>query len=176
MVAFYRFWRHAVIAVIDAGAWKQKAMAFVTRCHRHLWGKNNEDPLVFLYHQGLSHDFIRRMHLGWNKHAQQRNFTKWGLSDPEYDLSRVLLPAGIVFPGIVNKNLQSVVILPMISDCRPWLLPGSRHAIRFGDSSQPPVLCDAVFTGLRMFQASGTHVRLDLNPWKKTDRNPAETS
>ncbi|MCA1786252.1 MAG: hypothetical protein ABR534_13960 [Desulfotignum sp.] len=165
-----------MIAVIDAGAWKQKAMAFVTRCHRHLWGKNNEDPLVFLYHQGLTHDFIRRMHLGWNKHAQQRDLTKWGLSDLEDDLSQVLLPAGIVLPGIVNKNLQSVVILPMTIGFRPCLVPGSRPDIVLGNGRQHPVLCDDVFTGLQMFQTSGTPVRLDLNPWKAADRNPTETS
>ena len=155
-----------MLAVIDAGVWKQKAMAFVTRCHRHLWGKNNEDPLVFLYHQGLTHDFIRRMHLGWNKHPQQRDLTKWGLSDPEDGLSRFQLPPGIALPCIVNKNLQSVAILPMTSDGPPCLIPGSRHDIILGDGRQPPVLCDDVFTGLRMLQASGTPVHLQLNPWK----------
>ncbi len=158
-----------MVAVMDSGAWKQKAMAFVTRCHRHLWGKNNEDPLVFLYHQGLTHDFIRRMHLGWNKHAQHRDLIKWGLSDAEGDLSRFLLPAGIVLPCIKEKNLQSVVILPITSDCPLCLVPGSCHDIILGDGGQPPVLCVDIFTGLRTLQASGTPVRLHLNPWK-TDR------
>ncbi len=165
-----------MVAVIDSGAWKQKAMAFVTRCHRHLWGKNNEDPLVFLYHQGLTHDFIRRMHLGWNKHAQQRDLTKWGLPDAADDLSRFLLPAGIVLPCIKDKNLQSVAILPMKSGCPPCLVPGSCQDIILGDGTRPPVLCDDIFTGLLMLQASGTPVRLHLNPWKTADRSPAETS
>lgn len=147
-----------MVAVMDSGAWKQKAMAFVTRCHRHLWGKNNEDPLVFLYHQGLTHDFIRRMHLGWNKHAQQRDLTKWGLSDTEGDLSRFLLPAGIVFPYIVEKNLNAVVILSMTPDSSLCLLPGSCRDIILDCGSRPPVLCDDIFTGLRLLQASGAPV------------------
>jgi len=155
--------RDSVLTIHDSRAWKQKAMAFVTRCHRHLWGKNNEDPLVFLYHQGLTHDFIRQMHLGWNKHAQQRDLTKWGLSDPEDDLSRFLLPPGIVLPCIVEKNLQSVAILAMNSGCPPCLVPGSRHDIILGDGSRPPVLCDDILTGLQKLQASGTPVRLHLN-------------
>lgn len=161
-----------MLAVIDTGVWKQKAMAFVTRCHRHLWGKNNEDPLVFLYHQGLTHDFIRRMHLGWNKHPQQRDLTKWGLSDQEEDLSRFQLPAGIVLPCIKNKNLQSVAILSMNSDCPPCLIPGSRRDIILGGSRLPPVRCDDVFSGLRMLQASGTPVQLQIYPWKTNRQEP----
>ncbi|MFO7911254.1 MAG: hypothetical protein R6V15_03745 [Desulfotignum sp.] len=160
-----------MLTILDSLAWKQKAMAFVTRCHRHLWGKNNEDPLVFLYHQGLSHEFIRQMHLGWNKHAQQRDLTKWGLSDGEGRLSRVLLPAGIVLPCIVEKNLQSVAIVPMHSNYPPGLVPGSRHDIILGDGSQPPVLCEDIFSGLRMLQASGTPVHLKLKPWETATNN-----
>jgi hypothetical protein len=147
-----------VVTIIDPYIWKQKAMAFVTRCHRHLWGKNNEDPLIFLYHQGLTHDFIRQMHLGWNKHSQHRDLTKWGLSDADMDLSRVLIPAGIVFPHIVDKTLVSVVTLPMTADSsRPWLLPGSGPDIILGHPDpHTDRACNDIFAGLRAFQESGT--------------------
>lgn len=168
--------RQPVVTIFDPHLWKQKAMAFVTRCHRHLWGKNNEDPLVFLYQQGLTHDFIRQMHLGWNKHGQQRDFTKWGLSDAGMDLSSVLIPAGIVFPHIVDKILVSVVILPMISDSRPWLLPGSDlDIISCHPDRQTDRICDDVFAGLRAFQESGTPFHLVEDQYERIDKEIPES-
>jgi hypothetical protein len=160
----------------DLTAWKKKAMAFVTRAHRHLWGKNNEDPLVFLYLQGLTHDFIRQMHLGWNKHVQHRDLEKWGVfdSDPAQDLSDVRVPAGIVLPYIVKKNLLSVVILPMTDISLPWLMPGSRREIVLGlhESLQPAVFED-LFAGLRHFQATGTPVCLKPEKWAPATCGPS---
>jgi hypothetical protein len=160
----------------DLTAWKKKAMAFVTRSHRHLWGKNNEDPLVFLYFQGLTHDFIRQMHLGWNKHTQHRDLEKWGVFNPGpgKTLSRVRFPAGIVLPYIVKKNLQSVVILPMTDTSRPWLMPGSRRDIVLGlDESLQPVVFEDPFAGLRHFQATGTPVYLKPESWEPVTCEPS---
>lgn len=160
----------------DLKVWKKKAMAFVTRTHRHLWGKNNEEPLVFLYLQGLTHDFIRQMHLGWNKHVQHRDLEKWGLfdSDPAKNLSGVRVPAGIVLPYIVKRNLLSVVILPMTDTHRPWLMPGSRRDIVLGlhESRQPAVFED-LFAGLRQFQAAGTPVYLKPEKWDPVTCEPS---
>jgi hypothetical protein len=143
-------------------------MAFVTRAHRHLWGKNNEDPMVFLYLQGLTHDFIRQMHLGWNKHSQHRDLSKWGIAGTagQLDLSRCLLPAGIVFPHIVEKNLLAVIILPIKDGGLPWLMPGSRRDIVLGPPDpSPPAVYEDLFAGLRHFQASGSPVRLKPAQW-----------
>ena len=160
----------------DVRAWKQKAMAFVTRAHRHLWGKNNEDPLVFLYHQGLTHAFIRQMHLGWNKHSQHRDLSKWGVAGTEgqQDLSRVLLPAGIVLPHILEKNLLAVIILPMGDGGLPWLMPGSCRDIVLGAAgSLLPVVYDDLFAGLRHFQAAGSPLRLKPAQWDPVTSDPA---
>jgi hypothetical protein len=160
----------------DFSAWKQKAMAFVTRTHRHLWGKNNEDPLVFLYRQGLTHAFIRQMHLGWNKHGQHRDLSKWGITafHGQPDLCRILLPAGIVLPHIVEKNLLAVIILPMDDGSLPWLMPGSCRDIVLGPPvPSPPIVYEDLFAGLRHFQATGSPVHLKPVQWDPVTSGPA---
>lgn len=146
---------------IDPARWKQKAAAFVTRTHRHLWGKNNEDPLVFLFRKGLSNEFIRQMHLGWNKHGQERDLTKWGL-DPDVEaFQRFFLPPGIVFPYIIEKTLVSVIILPMEGDDPPCMVPGSRTGpITLGNGKG--VVYDDVFEAFRQFQDTGGPVTIRL--------------
>jgi len=47
-------------------------VAFVTRCHQHLFGKNNEDPLAYLFRQGIKNEFAKQMLMGWNKYSQER--------------------------------------------------------------------------------------------------------
>ncbi len=106
--------------VKDPLLWKKKARAFVTRTHQHLWGKNNQDPMAFLFRRGLSLDFIRSMHLGWNKFGQERPFKNWGM---DLDGSFVI-PSGLVFPRIENKDLKSVYIIPM-DGTGQIMLPGS---------------------------------------------------
>lgn len=86
----------------DPVLWKQKAAAFVTRSHHHLWGKNNEDPQVFLFHQDLFTPFIKQMHLGWNKHGQERTLEKWGLDGPQN--TAFFLPPALCFPILWTKN------------------------------------------------------------------------
>ena len=146
--------------------WKQKARAFVTRTHRHLWGKNNEDPLVFLFRQGFSNDFIKQMHLGWNKHGQERDLGKWGLDRPGEPASRYFFPAGIVFPYIIDRDLLSVVVIPMDPQARPVLLPGSsRTAVSLGPEPFARFMPTDFFQALKTFQDSNgeTGVVLDLS-------------
>lgn len=106
---------------LDFSTWQRKAMAFSTRAHRHLWGKNNEDPLAFIFCQGLGNEFAKSLYLGWNKFGQERPFQNWGLSGQ----GKFTLPAGIVFPHIVNKDLRAVFIISMEDPRSIFLVPGS---------------------------------------------------
>lgn len=115
----------------NTGAWQRKAMAFATRAHRHLWGKNNEDPLAFLFNQGLSNAFSKQLYLGWNKFGQDRPFETWGQNLP----GTFRLPPGLVFPHIVSKELKGLFIISMSDPAEVFQVPGS--------SSPPLVLGDA---------------------------------
>jgi hypothetical protein len=146
----------------DPALWKQKAMGFVTRAHRHLWGKNNEDPQVFLFRQDLTNQFVKQMHLGWNKHGQERTLEKWGLGDPK-EITKsendplqgsFILPPGIVFPYIVEKELRAVWIHPLDPAGAPFMVPGSSEApIRLGSMAHSLTKVEGLFEGLRLFQA-----------------------
>jgi hypothetical protein len=152
----------------DQDLWKQKARAFVTRCHRHLWGKNNEDPLVFLFRQGLSNEFIKKMYLGWNKYGQERGLAKWGLEKeqgkkPEKDT--FILPPGIVIPYIVEKELMAVWILPLSSPGSSFILPGSaRGPITLGNPTNPIKEVDGLLEGLGLFQENKERFFLKIWP------------
>jgi len=140
----------ADIYLKDPILWKKKARAFVTRTHRHLWGKNNEDPLIFLFKQDLTNQFAKDMLLGWNKHGQERTMEKWGIDGQANSLS---LPPGIVFPYIVEKELLSVWIHPMDPCGIPYLVPGSaKGPILLGNPKNPVKKVDRLFNGLRLFQ------------------------
>jgi len=145
----------------DPVLWKQKARAFVTRSHRHLWGKNNEDPQVFLFQQDLANQFVKQMHLGWNKHGQARNLEKWGLddhkkmkpTDNDRQKGSFFLPPGIVFPYIVEKELMAVWIHPLDPSGSSFIVPGSaKMPIRMGNQKNPIKVVDGLFEGLRLFQ------------------------
>jgi hypothetical protein len=137
----------------DPVLWKQKAAAFVTRSHHHLWGKNNEDPQVFLFHQDLFTPFIKQMHLGWNKHGQERTLEKWGLDGQQ--TGSFLLPPGIVFPYIVEKELRAVWIHPLDPEGSWCVVPGSTSTpLQLGTPDNPIKVVEDLFEGLRLFQAS----------------------
>ncbi len=93
----------------DNTLWTQRAMAFVTRSHRHLWGKNNEDPLAFLFTCGLNHACIKTYLLGWNKFGQHRPARNWGDRCLDHE-KKLFLPPGIVIPVIVEKQLKGIFI------------------------------------------------------------------
>ncbi len=153
---------------MDRALWKKKAMAFVTRAHRHLWGKNNEDPLAFLFCQGLSHQFIKQMHLGWNKHGQERTLEKWGLRGlkPPGQDGHFILPPGIVFPYIVDKALLSILIQPLDPESPCTLVPGStREPILLGNPHHPLVRVDTLLEGLGLFQEKSNTMSIKFQPW-----------
>ncbi len=140
--------------------WKRKAMAFVIRSHRHLWGKNNEDPLVFLFRGGLTNEFSKQLYLGWNKFSQERPCEGWGLEQK----GSFLLPAGIVFPYIIEKELMSVFIISMEGSRSVFRIPGSVDTpVILGDPNKTVVEVDDILKGLSFFQENqGSHcVKID---------------
>ena len=154
----------------DPALWKKKARAFVTRAHRHLWGKNNEDPLVFLFRQDLSNQFVKEVHLGWNKHGQERQLEKWGLEkkvtrENERQTGSFLLPSGIVFPYIVEKELISVWIQPLEASGIPYMVPGSaKTPILLGNPRNPIKSVTGIFKGLRLFQEKKESLCIQILP------------
>lgn len=154
--------------VTDPQRWTHRAMGFVTRAHRHLWGKNNEDPLAFLYLEGLSLDFVREMHLGWNKFGQDRPLEGWGLESPNQ--SSFQLPPGIVLPHIENKTLTAVLIIPMEAGT-PWWLPGSHPPpLDLGTVSDASPVFHHPLDGLRAFQREDIPgVRIQFNGPRPAD-------
>ncbi|WP_022665931.1 hypothetical protein [Desulfospira joergensenii] len=152
--------------ISDPDTWRRKATAFVTRTHQHLWGKNNEDPMVFLFRRGLTHDFIRAMHLGWNKFGQKRSPASWGIqhrSASEED--KLFLPAGIVVPHIVEKELKAVFILSMDQENRCWLVPGSpENRLVLGTPGDRPETSNDLAIGLKKWQDSGQTGGIVIEP------------
>ena len=153
----------------ETDLWKQKARAFVTRSHHHLWGKNNEDPQVFLFHQDLTNQFVKQMHLGWNKHGQERTLEKWGLESvtaKNHPLpGKLFLPPGIVVPYIVEKKLISVFIHPLDPSAATFLVPGSEEdSLLLGDPKAPIKTVEGLFEGLHLFQEENKFRCIRIRP------------
>ena len=142
--------------IIDPNAWRTKAMAFVTRSHRHLWGKNNEDPQAFLFTRGLKNQFLKDHLVGWNKFGQNRPKKNWGFkTDPGAD-EKLVLARGIVVPFIIDKTLTSVFIQSYEYPFTPFLLPGSRcPTLVLGKTNHPVVVVQNLLDGLFLFQETG---------------------
>lgn len=140
-------------ACVDAKAWRKKAKAFAIRAHNHLWGKNNEDPLSFLYLEGLNLKFISKMYLGWNKFGQNRPCDGWGLSGK----GSFFIPPGIVFPYIVEKEVTAIFIISMETpDDGPkseLIIPGSfKGPLVLGPGNRNIKEATGILEGLRIFQ------------------------
>ena len=141
----------------DRLAWRNRAMAFVTRSHRHLWGKNNEDPQAFLFLQGLKNQFAKEFLLGWNKFGQERPLQNWGFHNDAQTGKTLFLPSGIVIPYIIEKKLTSVFILPYDEGkAQPvFMVPGSAGPtlVLGGNSGNRKVaVLGDLFKGLFLFQ------------------------
>lgn len=142
---------------LDRVAWQRKAMAFATRSHRHLWGKNNEDPLVFLFRQGLTHEFSKQIYLGWNKFGQERPYIGWGMDRTD----KFLIPSGIVFPHIVDKTLLSVFVISMDAPESVFMVPGSAgFPVVLGDPGKDAVVTDDMLKGLVFYQDGQDSVKI----------------
>ena len=137
------------ISCKDPGTWKKKATAFAIRTHNHLWGKNNEDPLVFLYQKGFSHEFSRQMYLGWNKYGQHRSCQTWGLSGK----GSFSLPSGIVFPHIIEKNILGIYIISMEDSETVHIIPGSFNGpLVLGEPDKEIRYTGSIIEGLNILQ------------------------
>ncbi len=137
----------------DALTWQKKARAFAVRARHHLWGKNNEDPLVFLYRQGISLDFAGRMSLGWNKFGQNRSYHTWGLAGQ----GSFFLPPGIVFPYFTAESIAGIYIVPM-TDAGEYpesvaTVPGSQKPpLILGPPDKKVTYAAGMMEGFRLFQ------------------------
>jgi len=148
---------------MDAGAWEKKARAFAVRAHNHLWGKNNEDPLSFLYLKGLNLKFIRKMYLGWNKFGSNRPYEGWGLSCK----GSFFIPSGIVFPYIVEKKVTGIFIISMESpDADPdseLIIPGSfKDPLILGPGNCEVKDATGIIEGLKIFQDDPDMFRVNI--------------
>ena len=141
----------------DAVAWRKKASAFVIRCHHHLFGKNNEDPLAYLFTRGIKNEFAKKMLLGWNKFSQERPGENWGFGPgPE----KIVLQKGLVIPYIVEKELKSVFIYVYEPDGAKGaaMVPGNACTCMILENEPgqagkvPPVLVHDLMQGLLIFQ------------------------
>ncbi|MBI9090295.1 MAG: hypothetical protein JEZ12_13845 [Desulfobacterium sp.] len=131
--------------------WEQRAMAFVTRSFRQLWGKNNEEMLAWLFNQGLSNPFVRTQLWGWNKHGQARNPALWGI-EPTDDTPALVLPQGIVVPYIVDKRLRKITIV----NNETMEVPGGSHEpMVLGNQFKVIALVPDCVDGLFLFQEKG---------------------
>ena len=142
---------------MGAKAWEKKAKAFAIRTHNHLWGKNNEDPLSFLYIKGLNLKFISKMYLGWNKFGQNRPCEGWGLSGK----GSFFIPSGIIFPYIVEKEVTAIFVISMEnqdvdlnSDLDAELIiPGSfKGPLILGPGNREVREAASIMAGLKIFQ------------------------
>lgn len=128
-------------------------MAFSVRAHNHLWGKNNEDPLVFLYDKGLTHEFSRQMYLGWNKFGQERPYDRWGIQKA----GKFFIPPGIVFPYIMDKELISLFIIPMDQRESVFSFPGNPpRPVILGNPDNEIKPVEDLLQGIFLFQDPDT--------------------
>ncbi len=156
--------------MINSDIWKKKAIAFVTRSHRHLWGKNNEEPLAFLFLKGLENQFAKDLVFGWNKFGQERPKVNWGIKDRlssngtsfggKFVLpstgGKFVLPSGIVLPYIVHKELISVFIVSLYEN-KTTLVPGSQSNLMVlnktaEDEFHPIIMVANILDGLFLYQ------------------------
>lgn len=130
-------------------------MAFVVRSHRHLWGKNNEDPQAFLFTRGLKNQFIKDRLIGWNKFGQTRSIQNWGIETNFKTDEKLFLPSGIVIPFIVEKELRSIFIHPYDENKRnkTTIVPGSwTSTLVLGEKKEKIAVIQNIFDGLFLFQ------------------------
>jgi hypothetical protein len=160
----------------DAVAWRKKAGAFVIRCHHHLFGKNNGDPLAYLFTRGIKNEFAKKMLLGWNKFSQERPGENWGFGPgPE----KMVLQKGLVIPYIVEKELKSVFIYSY-EEAGPKntsMVPGSACTCMILENEPgqagkiPPVLVHDLMQGLLLFQEKKETGCIIIHPDPETPKD-----
>lgn len=149
----------------DNDAWTKKAMAFVTRSHRHLWGKNNEAPLSFLFQRGLKNEFAKKMLVGWNKFGQNRPIKNWGLEAQTFEDTALFFPAGLVIPYIIDKQLTGIIFYPLDDEYDQLVLPGSSAAtMHLGSDPTRILVVRDVMDGLYLFQQMGDTCSVRICP------------
>lgn len=159
--------------------WKEKAIAFVIRSQRELWGKHNEDPLVWFFQNGFKNQFVKDMLIGWNRHSKLRSAKNWGL-DPLYEEAgfqpgKFLLPEGLVIPCIVDKNLKKITIFKHTGSGhnKTHVVPGScNHSMVLGDEKRVVAVVEDIIDGLYIHQEAEKElcVLIPHNPDEAPDK------
>lgn len=157
--------------------WKEKAVAFVIRAQRELWGKRNEDIMVWFYENGFKNQFIKDLLIGWNRHSKVRSAESWSLdqSITEAGLApgKLLFPEGLVIPYIVDKNLKKVTIFKHNSDSpdKTHVIMGScQVSMILGDKKKTVAVVEDIMDGLYLHQEAGEKLcvmiphKLDTSP------------
>ncbi len=155
--------------MINSDIWKKKAIAFVTRSHRHLWGKNNEEALAFLFLKGLENQLTKDMVLGWNKFGQKRLKEKWGIKKKTSTNAKFLLTSGIVIPYIIDKELTSVFIVSLKDANKAIMVPGSQtrtliFSDKDNDKPQSILIVQNIMDGLYLYQETKKTVPIIICP------------
>lgn len=150
--------------IVDASIWRRKARGFAIRTNDHLWGKNNEDPLSFLYLKGLNLKFSARMFLGWNKFGHKRPCEGWGLSGK----GSFFIPPGLVVPYIVEKEVWAVFIISMKNldlEAPPEIIiPGSYSGpFLLGPGNPEMKEANSIIQGLKIFQKDPERHRVKIS-------------
>jgi DNA primase len=114
--------------VVDSGLWMTKGMEFVEKCHEALL--NRSASIAYLLARGISREGIAKYKLGFHV-GEERNGQKyepsfrsraaWGLSPQTNDKGKqvkMMLPAGLVIPYIVDGRLHRITIRLIKKDPR----------------------------------------------------------
>lgn len=157
--------------------WQEKAVAFVIRAQRELWGKRNEDPMVWFFKNGFKNQFIKNLLIGWNRHNKVRSSESWNL-DPtctEAGLppGKLLFPEGLVIPYIVDKSLKKLTIFKFNSESpdKIHVITGScQISMILGNPKKTVAVIEDVMDGLYLHQEAGEKLcvliphKLDTSP------------
>jgi hypothetical protein len=132
----------------------------------------NEDPLAYLFRQGIKNEFAKQMLIGWNKYSQERPMENWGFGS---GTEKLLLSKGLVIPYIVEKELKSVFIHSFEDDSGrgTHMIPGSASScmiLQVGPDTpgqgkkEPPVLVHDIMEGLLLFQEKKGPSQIIIHP------------
>jgi hypothetical protein len=137
-----------------SAAWQSAAGAFLEWCQSALWGTDTTG-LDTLEVRGLNALTVSNAGLGYNPQHLTRSRAKWGL-EPDQDHGDMLyLPAGIVIPYIIGRQIYKIEIRTTTGK---YTLPGSTNALWGADRVRPgraAMLVEGVFNALTVKQEAG---------------------
>lgn len=106
--------------VVDPLLWSKKGLEFVDRCHEALLGRPT--AIDYLASRGITMTSIKKFRLGFNAGQKRQNeqflpifrpWVSWGLRNDKNAKNlprKLILPAGLVIPYIVDEHLHRLTI------------------------------------------------------------------